>query len=1138
MARGDRERARIVDFWRAVELFEPQKVDRPNLRSDTPVSEVAPGRPLPWERGHPVLQRPLPRNTVRRHTVYLGVFPMARTQEILTRAFGADPSQEGRVPRGDAALAAFEIDEHGQALLGTQALATCGWAMGRTIAPGPRSAEWLEGFGGSEHRFGELYDWLVAEPGPEPTRALLSLVDGGLITAPLVELWEAVRASLKASAEVAGSLSLSGVDLEVSASAETSIEGTEGRPAVADTGERGRVLSYRELEALSRVVSSLLGVEGHLALDIRVKSHAVHVKEHEAERERQEFLLAVMRGDTDLPAVPSMDVTDAPILNSFIAEDLVKVSSAVRKGDYGSALRAYLSSTDEVNALRRQDVRTEGAEAVHRVRPSLTPAGRWPAKDSHPLVLSQQIAVNTITASLGPSAGLFAVNGPPGTGKTTLLRDLVAQVVVDRARVLTRFTKPWEAFSGRIGWETDRGSVSFSRLHPDLAGFEIVVSSANNGAVDNVTKEIPARSAIDDRWSGADYFATIATTMLDEGQEAWGTLAAQLGNARNRRNFVNRFWWGNRPGRTRGEHGMRALLKKLHESDRADPRPAQERWRQAIVSFDKALRERDRLVAERVEAARLLDELPVALRRSQEAEDRRRVQETVVERSRAELSSAKKESEEAGEILREVESERSRHWRFKPGFWDVVFSLGRRLKEWQRIDERIIVRLRSAEERERECVRALEEKDRAHERAEIELDRVRERLRKAAALLATLESRVAAVERRWPGHVPVGELIDDDEKRELGAPWSDPELIRARTEVFLAALEAHEAFVRAVPGRMSKILHAATEAMSGNARGAKDEALREALRGLFLVVPVMSSTFASFARTFKAFDSESLGWLLVDEAGQATPQQVVGALWRSRRAVVVGDPLQLEPVTTLSTPAQEHLGRRFGVERRWIPARTSVQTLSDAVTPLGTLLERDEGEPLWVGSPLRVHRRCDEPMFSVSNSVAYGGMMVFGTPDRGASELPPSQWVHVPAAASNPVGHWRPAEGEGLEWLLTGLQAREHDMDDVFVLAPFKDVAEKLPGITRGYGVPFGRTGTIHTSQGKEASVVVFVLGGAPDREGAMDWAARTPNLLNVAASRAKRRLYVIGDHTAWSGRYHFQTLRTLLPRREEVVGG
>src|SRR5699024_12531543 len=66
----------------------------------------------------------------------------------------------------------------------------------------------------------------------------------------------------------------------------------------------------------------------------------------------------------------------------------------------------------------------------------------------------------------------------------------------------------------------------------------------------------------------------------------------------------------------------------------------------------------------------------------------------------------------------------------------------------------------------------------------------------------------------------------------------------------------------------------------------------------------------------------------------------------------------------------------------------------------------------------------------------------------------------------------------------------------------------------------------------------VFVLGGSPDREGAMEWAAKTPNLLNVAASRAKRRLYVIGDHAAWAGRHHFRVLGQHLRRRDDLGRG
>ncbi|MGW5877263.1 AAA domain-containing protein [Nocardiopsis terrae] len=1132
LAGGDRERARIVDFWRAVELFEPQKVERPDPRSDTPVHGVEPGLPLPWEAEHPVRRLPLPRNRVRRHRVYLGVFQSKETDEILARAFGADPRPRDERPRGEAALAAFEVDEHGQALLSSQALSTCGWAIGRTISPGPRSRRWLEGFEGTEERFGELYDWLTAGPGTAPTKAILSLVDGGLLSAPLVELWEAVRTSLKASAEVTGSLSLPEADLEVSASAEASLDGTAGRPPVSDPGEHGRVLRYRELEALLRVVSTLLGVQRHLHLEIRVKSHSVHVKDHEAELEHQRFLLEQMRGEHDIQGDPFSDSTDTPILNSFIAQDLVTVSEAVRGKEYGRALRAYLSSASEIAALRKQDVREEGAEAIRRVHPALSPAGRWPAKDTHPLVLSQQIAVNTITGTLAESTGILAVNGPPGTGKTTLLRDLVAQVVVDRALVLSKFTKPWEAFAGRTGWGAGHTRVAFPRLRPELAGFEIVVASANNGAVDNVTKEIPSREAVDDRWKHADHFAATATNLLDDGQEAWGTLAAQLGNAGNRHKFVNRFWWGNRADRTQSPHGMRDLLKKLDLADRADSQAGQKQWREAIATFRRALRERDRLVTERAEVARLLEALPSAEKRVREAEDHHRVCEESAARARSEHATAEKLHSESDRALREVESERSRHWEFKPGFWDVLFSLGRRLREWQHTDDEILARLRPAKEHERERARSVAETARAHESAEHGLTEAERRRRKVTEELRSLESSVEQADRRWPGHVPTEEATRDDTARELSAPWSDPELTRARTEVFLAALKLHESFVRAVPGKMAQVLRAATDALSGRAKGAKDEDVREAMRGLFLVVPVVSSTFASFARTFRAFDSESLGWLLVDEAGQATPQQVVGALWRSQRAVVVGDPLQLEPVSTLSLPAQEHLAAHFRVAQRWLPAATSVQALSDAVTPLGTLLERDGGEPLWVGSPLRVHRRCDDPMFTISNSVAYGGMMVFGTPPRKELSLPPSQWVNVPASTAE--GHWRPAEGDRLEWLLDGLREQYgHPMDDVFVLAPFRTVADQVRKISGEHGVRFDRTGTIHTSQGKEASVVVFVLGGALNRDGALNWASQTPNLLNVAASRAKRRLYVIGDHQAWSGRFHFQVLGNHLPLRK-----
>ncbi len=44
------------------------------------------------------------------------------------------------------------------------------------------------------------------------------------------------------------------------------------------------------------------------------------------------------------------------------------------------------------------------------------------------------------------------------------------------------------------------------------------------------------------------------------------------------------------------------------------------------------------------------------------------------------------------------------------------------------------------------------------------------------------------------------------------------------------------------------------------------------------MIPVVSTTFASLPRLFRDVGREALGWLLVDEAGQASAQQVVGGI--------------------------------------------------------------------------------------------------------------------------------------------------------------------------------------------------------------------------------------------------------------------
>ena len=60
----------------------------------------------------------------------------------------------------------------------------------------------------------------------------------------------------------------------------------------------------------------------------------------------------------------------------------------------------------------------------------------------------QQMAINIALAEENAGGcGIFSVNGPPGTGKTTLLKDIIAEYVVRRARLLADLNQPDDAFT-------------------------------------------------------------------------------------------------------------------------------------------------------------------------------------------------------------------------------------------------------------------------------------------------------------------------------------------------------------------------------------------------------------------------------------------------------------------------------------------------------------------------------------------------------------------------------------------------------------------------------------------------------------------------------------------------------------------
>jgi len=296
-----------------------------------------------------------------------------------------------------------------------------------------------------------------------------------------------------------------------------------------------------------------------------------------------------------------------------------------------------------------------------------------------------------------------------------------------------------------------------------------------------------------------------------------------------------------------------------------------------------------------------------------------------------------------------------------------------------------------------------------------------------------------------------------------------------------------------------------------------------------MLAPVFVTTMYSGPRFFQADNKERLfegiDLLIVDEAGQVAPEVCVGMMALAKRALVVGDSQQLEPVWSIPKSVDWANIEGFRLSSFHHPSSlesTGAMASNGSVMRMAQQASSVEVPNFAPGALLREHRRCPKQIITFCNDLAYKGLIRPMKSDNPDGLLPHLGYAHVKGRMERYKGsNQNKEEAYAIaEWLhrrtpeLLKHYKTSRLQDIVAVVTPFRAQAELIRNKMTDFSRALGEctVGTVHSLQGAERPIVLFSTVYTTFSASKKYFFDAGVSMLNVAASRAKDSFVVFGD--------------------------